>query len=135
MACPKCGISFEELQPRMFSFNSPFGACEECKGLGIKIEFDPDLIIPDMTKSIMDGAIAIEPAAGLLDDDVAGMPAVEIFGDRFPDPVLDALAERFTDIHLLAGNAKAHDMRMLLCRWPGPSDGSGRNIADLRVRG
>ncbi len=59
MACPKCGLAFEELQPRMFSFNSPFGACEECNGLGVKIEFDPDLIIPDKTKSIMDGAIAI----------------------------------------------------------------------------
>ncbi|MEN9625938.1 MAG: hypothetical protein RL557_266 [archaeon] len=58
-ACPVCGMSFEELQPRMFSFNSPFGACEECKGLGVKIEFDPELIIPDKSKSIMDGAIAI----------------------------------------------------------------------------
>ena len=59
MACPICGLSFEELQPRMFSFNSPFGACEECKGLGVKIEFDPELIIPDKSKSIMDGAIEI----------------------------------------------------------------------------
>jgi excinuclease ABC subunit A len=57
--CPVCGMSFEELQPRTFSFNSPFGACEECKGLGVKIEFDPDLIIPDKTKSIIDGAIDI----------------------------------------------------------------------------
>lgn len=59
MACPTCGVSFEELQPRMFSFNSPFGACDECKGLGVKIEFDPELIIPDYEKSIMDGAITI----------------------------------------------------------------------------
>ena len=59
MSCPKCGITFEELQPRMFSFNSPFGACEECTGLGIKMEFDPDLIIPDKELSIADGAIAI----------------------------------------------------------------------------
>ncbi|MBS3082002.1 excinuclease ABC subunit UvrA [Candidatus Pacearchaeota archaeon] len=59
MACPKCGIAFEELQPRMFSFNSPFGACEDCKGLGIKTEFDPNLIIPDKSKSIMDGAIEV----------------------------------------------------------------------------
>lgn len=59
MSCPKCGITFEELEPRMFSFNSPFGACEECNGLGVKSEFDPDLIIPDKSKSIMDGAIAI----------------------------------------------------------------------------
>lgn len=59
MACPKCQITFEELQPRMFSFNSPFGACPACHGLGIKMEFDEDLIIPDKTKSIADGAIAI----------------------------------------------------------------------------
>jgi excinuclease ABC subunit A len=59
LACPVCGMAIEELQPRMFSFNSPFGACEDCKGLGVKIEFDPDLIIPDRTKSIMEGAIAI----------------------------------------------------------------------------
>ncbi len=59
MACPECGFSFEELQPRMFSFNSPFGACETCHGLGIKMEFDPDLIIPDKNKAIIDGAIQL----------------------------------------------------------------------------
>ena len=59
MACPKCGMVFEELQPRMFSFNSPFGACEECHGLGIKMDFDPDLIIPNKTLSIADGAIKL----------------------------------------------------------------------------
>jgi len=59
MTCPICGLVFEELQPRMFSFNSPFGACEACNGLGIKMEFDPDLIIPDREKSIADGAVAI----------------------------------------------------------------------------
>jgi excinuclease ABC subunit A len=59
MACPVCGMIFEELQPRMFSFNSPFGACESCHGLGIKMDFDPDLIIPDKDLSIADGAIAL----------------------------------------------------------------------------
>jgi excinuclease ABC subunit A len=59
MACPVCGLTFEELQPRMFSFNSPFGACEECHGLGIASEFDPDLILPDKNKCIADGAIAL----------------------------------------------------------------------------
>ncbi|WAI01066.1 excinuclease ABC subunit UvrA [Methanogenium organophilum] len=59
MACPVCGISFEELQPRMFSFNSPFGACEVCNGLGIRMELDPELIIPDKEKSISDGAVAL----------------------------------------------------------------------------
>ena len=59
MACPVCGIVFEELQPRIFSFNSPFGACEGCNGLGIKMEFDPALIIPDPELSIADGAVAL----------------------------------------------------------------------------
>ena len=59
MACPVCGMAFEELQPRMFSFNSPFGACEACNGLGIRMEFDPDLIIPDKDLCIADGAVAL----------------------------------------------------------------------------
>ncbi len=59
MACPICGIAFEELQPRMFSFNSPFGACEACHGLGIKMDFDEDLIIPDKSKCIAEGAVTL----------------------------------------------------------------------------
>jgi len=59
MTCPKCGMFFEELQPRMFSFNSPFGACEACHGLGIKMEFDEHLIIPAEEKCIADGAISL----------------------------------------------------------------------------
>jgi excinuclease ABC subunit A len=58
LACPVCGMTFEELQPRMFSFNNPYGACEECHGLGVKMEFDADLIIPDKTRCIADGAVA-----------------------------------------------------------------------------
>ena len=56
-ACPACGISFPELEPRLFSFNSPHGACAECGGLGIKIEIDPDLVVPDKTKSVNGGAL------------------------------------------------------------------------------
>jgi excinuclease ABC subunit A len=59
MSCPVCDMAFEELQPRMFSFNSPFGACEACNGLGIKMEFDPDLIIPDRNLCLADGAVAL----------------------------------------------------------------------------
>ncbi|WP_339318631.1 excinuclease ABC subunit UvrA [Paenibacillus sp. FSL R10-2734] len=55
-ACPVCGFSIEELAPRMFSFNSPFGACTECDGLGLKMVVDPDLLIPDAEKSIEEGA-------------------------------------------------------------------------------
>jgi excinuclease ABC subunit A len=56
LACPQCGFSMDELAPRMFSFNSPFGACPECDGLGVKMEIDPELLVPDRSKSIEDGA-------------------------------------------------------------------------------
>ncbi len=56
-ACPFCDYSLDELEPRIFSFNAPYGACPECKGLGVKYKLDPDLIIPDKTKSLNDGAI------------------------------------------------------------------------------
>ncbi len=56
-ACPHCGISIGELEPRTFSFNSPFGMCKACNGLGVKLEFDPDLVIPDRSKTILEGAI------------------------------------------------------------------------------
>ena len=58
MACHECELSFEELEPRSFSFNSPFGACPECTGIGTKLEVDEELIIPDDSLSIDDGAIA-----------------------------------------------------------------------------
>ena len=57
-SCPECGFSMPDLEPRMFSFNSPYGACPECTGLGTKTEFDPDLIVPDPSKPLRDGAIA-----------------------------------------------------------------------------
>ena len=56
-ACPHCEFSLPELEPRIFSFNAPYGACEECKGLGIKLQIDKDLLIPDDTLSIADGCI------------------------------------------------------------------------------
>ena len=56
-ACAECGISMEEISPRMFSFNNPYGACPECSGLGTKMEIDPDLVIPDRSKSIAQGAL------------------------------------------------------------------------------
>jgi excinuclease ABC subunit A len=57
LACVHCGISYPEVEPRLFSFNSPYGACPECMGLGLKLEFDPVLIIPDKTLSFNEGAI------------------------------------------------------------------------------
>lgn len=62
MACPNCGFSVDELAPRMFSFNSPFGACEACAGLGVKMEVDPELVVPNTSLSIDEGGIV--PWAG-----------------------------------------------------------------------
>jgi excinuclease ABC subunit A len=57
-ACSNCQVNLEEIEPRTFSFNSPYGACPRCEGLGYRVEFDPELIVPDPTRSIADGAIA-----------------------------------------------------------------------------
>jgi excinuclease ABC subunit A len=59
-SCSHCGITLPEMEPRLFSFNNPFGACPDCNGLGVKTEFDPDLIIPDYNKSFNEGAIATQ---------------------------------------------------------------------------
>ena len=58
-ACPDCGVSLEELSPRMFSFNNPYGACPTCTGLGVVVGVDPDTVIPDRTKSFSDGALSV----------------------------------------------------------------------------
>ncbi len=58
-ACPDCGISLSELEPRMFSYNTPYGACPECTGLGFRLKADPALVIPDPSKSILEGAIQV----------------------------------------------------------------------------
>ena len=62
MACHDCGLSFEEMEPRSFSFNSPFGACPECTGIGTRLEVDQELVVPDDSLSLNEGAIA--PWAG-----------------------------------------------------------------------
>ncbi len=62
LACARCGVSFPEVSPRMFSFNNPYGACPECGGLGTRFELDPELVVPDSRKSLKDGALA--PWAG-----------------------------------------------------------------------
>ena len=56
-SCPESGFTLEEIEPRLFSFNSPYGACEECEGIGHNLNVDPNLVIPDDKKSIQDGAV------------------------------------------------------------------------------
>ena len=82
-SCPDCGISIEEIEPRSFSFNNPFGACPECSGLGYKMEFDVDLIIPDKSLSINEGAIT-----------VMGWQSASKKGS-FTRAILEALAEEY----------------------------------------
>ncbi|MDO5416397.1 MAG: excinuclease ABC subunit UvrA [Lachnospiraceae bacterium] len=82
-SCPDCGISVEEVEPRSFSFNNPFGACPECFGLGYKMEFDEGLMIPDQSLSILQGAIV-----------VMGWQSCAAKGS-FTRAILDALAENY----------------------------------------
>ena len=82
-SCPDCGISMEEIEPRSFSFNNPFGACPSCAGLGYKMEFDEDLMIPDKTVSIADGAITVLGWQSCTDK------------TSYTRAVLDALAEEY----------------------------------------
>ena len=72
-ACDDCGISIEELTPRLFSFNSPFGACPTCTGLGLQLKADPALIIPDGSKSILEGAITATGWASIRSDGISRM--------------------------------------------------------------
>ena len=82
-ACPDCGISIDEIQPRSFSFNNPFGACPDCYGLGYKMEFDVDLMIPDKSLSINEGAIVVLGWQSAND------------GKSFTNAILRALCERY----------------------------------------
>ena len=72
-ACEDCGISIEELTPRMFSFNNPFGACPTCTGLGSQMKADPQLVIPNPALSILDGAIAVSGWQNVKGDSIARM--------------------------------------------------------------
>ena len=72
-ACEDCGVSIEELAPRLFSFNSPFGACPTCMGLGIQLKVDPTLVIPDTSKSILDGAVVATGWNSIRSDGISRM--------------------------------------------------------------
>ena len=115
LACVYCGVSYPEIQPRMFSFNSPYGACTECMGLGLKLEFDPDLIIPDRSLSFAEGAIVtFHPRSSWARDSfdafarhfgiTADTPIEKIPGSVYKK-LLYGSEEEFTFVHL-HGNGK-----------------------------
>jgi len=101
-ACDDCGISIEELTPRMFSFNSPYGACPTCGGLGTRLRIDPALIIPDQSKSILDGGITASGWNGVKDESISRM-------------YYDALAEKYHfDLATPIGDLPEHVREILL---------------------
>jgi len=98
LACPDCGINLPELEPRLFSFNNPFGACPACNGLGVNMEIDPEMVIPDRRKAIADGAVV--PWSGSLDGYY--MQLLEAICKHFKIPLdvpVDKLSER--DINII----------------------------------
>ncbi|MBP3519859.1 MAG: excinuclease ABC subunit UvrA, partial [Oscillospiraceae bacterium] len=95
-ACEDCGISIEELAPRMFSFNNPFGACPTCSGLGVQLKVDPDLIIPNKDMSILDGAIVASGWNNIKGDSISRMYFEALskrYGFKLTTPVKDLPAE------------------------------------------
>ncbi|SFR88926.1 excinuclease ABC subunit UvrA [[Clostridium] aminophilum] len=102
-SCPDCGISIEEIEPRSFSFNNPFGACPDCVGLGYKMEFDEDLMIPDKSLSINQGAIAVPGWQSVMDP------------KSWTGAILSAVAEKYKfslDTPFRDYSKKIHDIVM-----------------------
>ncbi len=112
LACPNCNLSFEELAPRIFSFNSPYGACPTCGGLGAHYEMDPDLLIPDRTKSLSQGAI---------------YPWAKT-GNPYYQEILSSVAKHFgIDMDLPFENLSQKEQGIILY-------GSGREAVSLRFK-
>ncbi|TCT14212.1 excinuclease ABC subunit A [Natranaerovirga pectinivora] len=108
-ACPDCGISIDEIEPRMFSFNNPFGACAECHGLGFKMEFDPELIVPNEKLTITEGAFVVPGWASAANDDsyvrslLDGLAGAYKFNLRVP---YEALSDEVKNILMYGTNGE-----------------------------
>ena len=121
-ACPDCGISIEELTPRMFSFNNPYGACPTCTGLGMKLEIDPELIFPNKNLSINQGAVKASGYATMDEGSIARMyfdALSKKYGFSLDTPVKD-LPKEIMDI-ILYGTGK----EKLELVWKRPGGGGG----------
>ena len=114
-ACPEHNVSVEELTPRMFSFNNPFGACEECTGLGVYKKINPDLIVPDKNLSIRQGAIKATGWNTLTESSYAMMfyeAIAEEYGISLDTPVKD-LPEEVMDVFLYGTNGKKLSIKVI----------------------
>lgn len=108
-ACPDCGISIGEIEPRSFSFNNPFGACPECFGLGYKMEFDIDLIIPDRSLSINQGAITVIGWQSCMDKGSFTNALLQALSEKYGfslDTPFEELPEKVQNLLILGTNEK-----------------------------
>jgi excinuclease ABC subunit A len=123
LACPKCGFSMEEIEPRFFSFNSPYGACPECGGLGFKIEPDPGLIIKDWNKSLAERAISIPGFRGMdtfsyqVILDTARANAIDIFKPlrELKEEEIDVIlygSDRKVPVHFVNKEGRNYDFKV-----------------------
>lgn len=121
-ACPDCGISIEELTPRMFSFNNPYGACPTCSGLGMRLEIDPDLILPNKNLSIRQGAIKAS-GYNTTDENSIGQMYFRALAKKYDfslDVPIKELPKEAIDL-ILYGNGK----EKLELEWKRPGGGGG----------
>lgn len=95
-SCPDCGISIEEIEPRSFSFNNPFGACPDCAGLGYKMEFDEELMIPDTSLSIAEGAIAVMGWQSCTDPSSFSHAVLKAIGKEYSFDIMNIPVKDFT---------------------------------------
>lgn len=96
-SCPDCGISVEEIEPRSFSFNNPFGACPECAGLGYRMEFDEDLMIPDKNLSIAEGAIAVMGWQSCNDPSSFSYAVLKAIGQEYKFDIMNTKIKDFSE--------------------------------------
>jgi len=117
-SCPDCGISVDEIEPRSFSFNNPFGACPECVGLGYRMEFDEDLIIPDKTLTISEGAITVMGWQSCCDPSSFSYAILKAIGDTYKYDIMNTRICDMTD--------KMHDILI---------NGTGGKVLKVNYKG
>jgi len=128
LACPTCAVNIEELEPRAFSFNSPYGACKECTGLGVKIRMDPDLVISDKGKTIRQRAI--EPFFGPIDGWVLSnfKPIALRHGFDFDHPIQDLTRDQLDILLYGTKESESHS-------WEGVINILERRLRDTKSEG
>ena len=129
LACTHCGVSFDELAPRNFSFNSPYGACERCDGLGTRFEVDPELVVPDDDLSLSDGAIA--PWSGFRSHYFERV--LESVADGVSASPLDTPWKKLKKKDKQVGALRHRQDRRSRCRTATATDGSVRTPRSSRV--